>query len=124
VSYTVTVATVIKGAVSAPSAGVPLTILDPPAGITAGYHGLDPMGVLELRGMLLTRSHGDGVGVLVSSHHLDEVARIADRIAVMHRGQVIGDLDPAGVDLEHRFFEMVYTAEKEAPWTQPSPPRP
>ena len=29
----------IKGAVSAPSAGVPLTILDPPAGIPAGYDG-------------------------------------------------------------------------------------
>jgi len=95
-----------------------LLILDEPT------NGLDPMGVLELRGMLLSRSHGDGVAVLVSSHHLDEVARIADRITVMHRGLVIGNLDPAGVDLEHRFFDIVYTAEKEGPWTQPSPPRP
>jgi ABC-2 type transport system ATP-binding protein len=93
-------------------------ILDEPT------NGLDPMGVLELRRMLLTRSHDGGVGVLVSSHHLDEVARIADRITVMHRGQVIGDLDPGGVDLEHRFFDMVYTAEREGPWTQQSPPRP
>ena len=41
-------------------------ILDEPT------NGLDPLGVLELRRMLLSRSHGDGVGVLVSSHHLDE----------------------------------------------------
>ena len=95
-----------------------LLILDEPT------NGLDPMGVLELRRMLLTRSHGDGVGVLVSSHHLDKVARIADRITVMHRGRVIGNLDPGGVDLEHRFFDMVYTAERQAQWTQPSPPRP
>ena len=95
-----------------------LLILDEPT------NGLDPMGVLELRGMLLSRSHGDGVAVLVSSHHLDEVARIADRITVMHRGLVIGNLDPAGVDLEHRFFDMVYTAERDAEWTQQSPPRP
>jgi ABC-2 type transport system ATP-binding protein len=93
-------------------------ILDEPT------NGLDPMGVLELRGMLLSRSHHAGVAVLVSSHHLDEVARIADRITVMHRGVVIGNLDPGGVDLEHRFFDMVYTAEKEGPWTQQSPPRP
>jgi ABC-2 type transport system ATP-binding protein len=93
-------------------------ILDEPT------NGLDPMGVLELRRMLLSRSHGDGVGVLVSSHHLDEVARIADRITVMHRGRVIGNLDPGGVDLEHRFFDMVYSAERGGPWTQPSPPRP
>ena len=95
-----------------------LLILDEPT------NGLDPMGVLELRRMLLSRSHGDGGGVLVSSHHLDEVARIADRITVMHRGRVIGNLDPGGVDLEHRFFDMVYTAEREGPWTQQSPPKP
>jgi ABC-2 type transport system ATP-binding protein len=95
-----------------------LLILDEPT------NGLDPMGVLELRRMLLSRSHDDGVGVLVSSHHLDEVARIADRITVMHRGLVIGNLDPGGVDLEHRFFDMVYSAEREGPWTQQSPPKP
>jgi len=93
-------------------------ILDEPT------NGLDPMGVLELRRMLLSRSHGDGVGVLVSSHHLDEVARIADRITVMHRGLVIGALDPGGIDLEHRFFDMVYTAERQGPWMQQSPPKP
>ena len=95
-----------------------LLILDEPT------NGLDPMGVLELRRMLLSRSHGDGVGVLVSSHHLDEVARIADRITVMHRGRVIGNVDPGGVELEHRFFDMVYTAERDGPWTQQLPPRP
>jgi len=95
-----------------------LLILDEPT------NGLDPMGVLELRRMLLSRSHSDGVAVLVSSHHLDEVARIADRITVMHRGLVIGNLDPGGVDLEHRFFDMVYSAEREGPWTQQSPPKP
>ena len=95
-----------------------LLILDEPT------NGLDPMGVLELRRMLLSRSHDGGVGVLVSSHHLDEVARIADRITVMHRGRVIGNLDAGGVDLEHRFFDMVYTAERQGQWTQQSPPRP
>jgi ABC-2 type transport system ATP-binding protein len=87
-------------------------------------NGLDPVGVLDLRGMLLSRSRDEGVAVLVSSHHLDEVARIADRITVMHRGLVIGDLGPGGVDLERRFFDMVYAAEKGGPWTQQSPPRP
>jgi len=95
-----------------------LVILDEPT------NGLDPMGVLDLRRLLLSRSHGDGVGVLVSSHHLDEVARIADRITVMHRGLVVGKVDPGGVDLEHRFFDIVYTAERQGAWTQQLPPRP
>lgn len=93
-------------------------ILDEPT------NGLDPKGVLELRRLLLSRAHGAGVGILVSSHHLDEVARIADRITVMHRGRVVGVLDPDGVDLERRFFDMVYAAEQEGSWTQPSQPRP
>ncbi|HEY5116754.1 MAG TPA: ABC transporter ATP-binding protein, partial [Nakamurella sp.] len=68
-----------------------LLILDEPS------NGLDPMGVLELRGMLLSRSH-DGVGVLVSSHHLDEVARIADRIVLMAllAGALLGLGPPTG----------------------------
>ena len=36
-----------------------------------------------------------GAAVLVSSHHLDEVARIADRIVVLNAGRLIGGLDPA-----------------------------
>ena len=93
-------------------------VLDEPS------NGLDPMGVLELRRLLLARSHDHGCGVLVSSHHLDEVARIADRITVLHRGRVVGELDPGGLDLEHRFFDMVYAAEKEGSWTRPSELRP
>src|SRR5665647_3004290 len=39
------------------------------------------------------------------------MARIADRITVLHRGRVIGSLPPGGTDLERLFFEMVYAAE-------------
>src|SRR5699024_618013 len=44
---------------------------------------LDPAGVIMLREVLLHRID-DGVGVLVSIHHLDEVARIANRISVIN----------------------------------------
>jgi len=77
-------------------------------------NALDPRGVLVVRRAMREAADG-GAGVLVSSHHLDEVARVADRIIVMHRGVVIGHLDPGGVDLERRFFDMVYEAEPELP---------
>ena len=82
-----------------------LLILDEPT--TA----LDPAGVLLVRNWLL-ETRASGAGVLVSSHHLDEVARIADRITVIHRGRAIGSLPPRGVDLERQFFAMVYAAEE------------
>ncbi|HEX2704621.1 MAG TPA: ABC transporter ATP-binding protein [Candidatus Lustribacter sp.] len=75
-------------------------------------NALDPRGVLVVRAALRDAAQR-GAAVLVSSHHLDEVARVADRIAVMHRGRIIGALDPAGHDLERAFFDMIYAAEPE-----------
>ena len=66
---------------------------------------LDPRGVVIVR-ELVRELAVDGCAVLVSSHHLDEVARVADRIAVVHAGRVIGSLQPADADLERRFFAM------------------
>lgn len=85
-----------------------VVVLDEPT------NALDPRGVLVVRRALRDAAER-GVAVLVSSHHLDEVARIAHRITVMHRGVVIGHLDPGGVDLERRFFDMVYAAEPDLP---------
>jgi ABC-2 type transport system ATP-binding protein len=78
-----------------------VTVLDEPTS------ALDPSGVILLRESLLRRVAA-GAGVLVSSHHLDEVARIADRITVINAGRAIGALDPAGVDLERAFFGMLH----------------
>jgi ABC-2 type transport system ATP-binding protein len=79
-----------------------LIILDEPT------NALDPAGVVLLREALLHRARL-GAGVLVSSHHLDEVARIADRISVMNDGLIIGALDPGTVDLERAFFSLVHS---------------
>lgn len=55
-----------------------LLVLDEPS--TA----LDPASVVVLRNHLARRAR-EGAAVLVSSHHLDEVARVADRIVVVQR---------------------------------------
>ncbi len=81
-----------------------ILILDEPT------NALDPSGVVLLRRVLVELAQS-GCAVLVSSHHLDEVARIADQISVLHRGHHIGRIDPDGADLEKTFFDMVYAAE-------------
>lgn len=75
-------------------------------------NGLDPVGVVDLRALLLHRAHHDGAAVLVSSHHLDEVSRVADVITVLHRGVVVGNLQPGDPELERQFFDAVYAAER------------
>jgi len=74
-------------------------------------NALDPAGVIALREALLRRANA-GAGILVSSHHLDEVARIADRITVLNHGTIIGTLDPAGIDIERSFFALVHTHDQ------------
>lgn len=84
-----------------------IIVLDEPT------NSLDPAGVIRLRESLLRRA-GAGAAILVSSHHLDEVARIADRIVVMNAGHLIGDLDPATPEIEHAFFEAVRLDDEKA----------
>jgi ABC-2 type transport system ATP-binding protein len=82
-----------------------LLVLDEPT--TA----LDPAGVVLVR-TLLRAAAARGTAVLVSSHHLDETARIANHISVMHRGRIVGALDPTGVDLERTFFDLVLAVDE------------
>jgi ABC-2 type transport system ATP-binding protein len=76
-------------------------------------NSLDPAGVILLREALIRRA-ANGAGILVSSHHLDEVARIAHRITVVNAGRIIGTLDPAGVDIERSFFALVHADDERS----------
>lgn len=60
-----------------------LLILDEPA------NGLDPAGVVEIREFLRTLAREHGTTVLMSSHILTEVDRLATRIGIVHRGRMI-----------------------------------
>ncbi|MGW4931285.1 ABC transporter ATP-binding protein [Agromyces sp. NPDC004153] len=82
-----------------------LLVLDEPA------NTLDPSGMVLVRSMLQDAA-ARGCGILVSSHHFDEVARVAHRITVLHAGRVVGALQPGSVDLEHAFFELVLAADE------------
>ncbi|MPZ54058.1 MAG: ATP-binding cassette domain-containing protein, partial [Acidimicrobiia bacterium] len=64
-----------------------ILILDEPA------NALDPAGVVFIRD-LLRRNADNGAAVLVSSHHLDQLARVAHNITVIHRGRLVGNVDP------------------------------
>ncbi|MBW3084206.1 Bacitracin transport ATP-binding protein BcrA [Austwickia sp. TVS 96-490-7B] len=77
-----------------------LIVLDEPS------NALDPASVILLREELIRRAR-EGASILVSSHHLDEVARIADRVLLMNTGRLIGSLDTTGHDLERVFFERI-----------------
>lgn len=64
-----------------------LLILDEP------INGLDPIGIYQIRNILLTLCKEKGVTILISSHLLSEVEQLADVIGVMHQGKLIEEVD-------------------------------
>jgi ABC-2 type transport system ATP-binding protein len=50
--------------------------------------GVDPNGQIEVRKILLDIAHAEKKTVLLSSHNLDEVQRICNRIALIDRGEI------------------------------------
>ncbi|MFS0722384.1 ABC transporter ATP-binding protein [Paenibacillus sp. 1P07SE] len=61
-------------------------ILDEP------INGLDPASVVEIRELLLDLSRNRGVTILISSHMLEELSKLVDRVIIMHKGQLIQDM--------------------------------
>ncbi|MGY1730920.1 ABC transporter ATP-binding protein [Geodermatophilus sp. SYSU D01045] len=61
----------------------PVLVLDEPA------NGLDPEGILWLRGFLRHLAHDEGRTILVSSHLLAEVEQTADRVVIVGAGRLV-----------------------------------
>jgi ABC-type multidrug transport system ATPase subunit len=60
-----------------------LLILDEPT------NGLDPNGIIEVRELLKKLNKEHGTTVLVSSHILNEVERMATHVGIIHRGKML-----------------------------------
>jgi ABC-2 type transport system ATP-binding protein len=59
-----------------------LLVLDEPTA------GVDPSGQMEVREVILNMAHKEGKTVFLSSHNLDEVQRVCNRIALVDRGEI------------------------------------
>ena len=79
-------------------------ILDEPT------NGLDPAGIREMRELIRHLADERGLAVFVSSHILAEVEKMADRVAIIHRGRTLAlgtlaELTGGGRSLEDLFLE-------------------
>src|SRR5215213_2404326 len=60
-----------------------LIILDEPT------NGLDPEGIIEIRNLLVELNRRDGCTILVSSHLLSEVDKVATHVGILGRGKLL-----------------------------------
>lgn len=72
-------------------------------------NGLDPIGIQEIRNLLLSLSKECGVTIFISSHILSEISQIADKIGVIKNGEMLEqvsmkELKRENIDLEEYFM--------------------
>ena len=85
-------------------AGEPeLLILDEPA------NGLDPQGIIEMRRLLQKLNRDRGVTILLSSHILDELSRLATHYGFIDRGRMVEEVSAAQIDesLEAHYMKLM-----------------
>jgi len=63
-----------------------LLVLDEP------INGLDPEGIVEIRDMLTEFAKEKGVTILISSHILEELSKVATHYGIMSRGRLVEQL--------------------------------
>ncbi|GMA41894.1 hypothetical protein GCM10025883_39390 [Mobilicoccus caccae] len=79
-------------------------------------NGLDPQGQRWL-GELLRRRADAGCAVLLSSHQLSSVGRLADRLVMIGGGRIVADdvltaARPSDADLEDRYFALTSSTDR------------
>jgi ABC-2 type transport system ATP-binding protein len=61
-------------------------------------NGLDPQGIMEVREMLIRLNQEKGITILISSHILDELARLATHYGFVEQGHVIKEMSAEELD--------------------------
>ena len=83
-------------------------ILDEPAA------GLDPRGRDSILGMIRELHRAGGVTIVMVSHSMDDVARLATRVLAMHRGELVADCTPRELFLRREMLESIGLGAPEA----------
>jgi len=68
-------------------------ILDEP------MNGLDPEGIIEVRNLILKLNKADKITFLISSHILDELAKVCTRYGFIHKGKLIQEISAGDIDV-------------------------
>ena len=87
--------------------GIALALVGDPEFIVLDepINGLDPQGIAEMREIIRKLSKEQGMTVIVSSHILDELAKVADAFGIINDGQLIDEF--TAEELERRCGKYV-----------------
>jgi len=71
--------------------------------------GIDPAGIREFLDLIIRLSKDEGITVVFSSHHLQQVQQVCDRVGIFSKGKMhlcsLSEKDINLDELYYRFFE-------------------
>ena len=82
--------------------------------------GFDPVARRQFWDLIRSLAQEHGTTVLLTTHHLEEAEALADRVAVIARGRVVAEGDPATLGGRADAQATVSWSEGGAPRSQPS----
>jgi bacitracin transport system ATP-binding protein len=86
-----------------------LLILDEPT------NGLDPVGIKEIRQLLLDLTQRNKMTILISSHILTEIEQLATNIGIIHEGKLLDQQDIKSIqENNHNYLEINVRQEERA----------
>ncbi|MEG3269589.1 ATP-binding cassette domain-containing protein [Streptococcus suis] len=96
---------------------IALAILDDPDFLILDepINGLDPVGIKEMRSIILNLRNQYGMTILISSHILSELEMVVDRYIIMHKGLIVKEFSKQ--ELEQTLEEQLYLQTNNHPKT-------
>ena len=85
-----------------------LLVLDEPT------NGLDPQGIIEIRELILKLNRERQITVLISSHILDELSRLATHYGFIDRGRMVKELSAEALETASRKCTRVTVSDASA----------
>ena len=70
-------------------------------------NGIDPQGIIEIREIILKINREKGVTVLISSHILDELSRLATHYGFIDKGRIVEELSAKELEAKCRKYSKV-----------------
>ena len=75
-----------------------LLILDEPT------NGLDPVGIKEVRQLILDLAQKRNITILISSHILPEVQQLASKVGIIHHGKLLEEIDFQSLEKKNEHY--------------------
>ena len=77
-------------------------------------NGLDPQGIIEIRELILKLNRERGITVLISSHILDELSRLATHYGFIDKGRMVREMSAAELEAACRKCMRVEVSQTAA----------